>query len=382
MGQAPPGESYNSNFHGLPLIAGAGDFSKNGIQPKKYTTSPSKQSIPGDIILGIRASIGDKRIADKKYALGRGVASIRPTDQLSPRFLWHWIGHFSKKLSEKGKGATFKQVNRKDIGELPIHVLPLSEQLRIADVLDRADELRAKRRRAITLLDDLAQSLFTTMFGDPDKYPVVSLGELAEVTSGITKGRKISSNIATRRVPYLAVLNVQDKYLDLTTVKSIDVTHSELDRYRLRHGDLVLTEGGDPDKLGRGTVWQNEIEQCIHQNHIFRVRINSYSPIKSTYLNWLIASNRGKQYFLRSAKQTTGIASINATQLRNFPVAVPSADLQERFIQQIEAVAAEKRTHLSHLAHLDAFFASLRSRAFRGELWQTDLEHLEGEGLS
>ena len=115
------------------------------------------------------------------------------------------------------------------------------------------------------------------MFGDPVTNPKewkeIKLKEISEIVSGVTKGRKLTGK-STIFVPYLRVANVQDGYLDLTEIKDIEVLPSDIEKYALQDGDILLTEGGDPDKLGRGTVWNGQIPMCIHQNHIFRVRVN------------------------------------------------------------------------------------------------------------
>jgi type I restriction enzyme, S subunit len=126
-------------------------------------------------------------------------------------------------------------------------------------------------------------------------------------------GRKLNGK-PTRQIPYLAVVNVQDRSLNMSILKQIDATEEEIDRYRLQRYDLLLKESGDPDKLGRGTIWNDELPECIHQNYIFRIRFTTNS-IQPLFLSWLVGSQSGKGYFLRSAKQTTGIASINMTQL-------------------------------------------------------------------
>ena len=150
-------------------------------------------------------------------------------------------------------------------------------------------------------------------------------------------------------------------------MKTIEATEAEITRYRLLDGDLLLTEGGDPDKLGRGTLWRSELPECIHQNHIFRVRVTS-SEIRPVFLSWLIGSQRGKRYFLRSAKQTTGIASINMTQLKGFPLLIPSVDQQRLFERRLDAVSTLRAAHVRASQGMDALFASLQHRAFRGEL--------------
>ena len=138
----------------------------------------------------------------------------------------------------------------------------------------------------------------------------------ATISSGITKGSLLREARVTP-VPYLAVSNVQDQRIILENVKSIEATSDEIARYALEKGDILLTEGGDPDKLGRGAIWEGQIDPCIHQNHVFKVRLNS-TVLRREFLSALLSSARGKRYFLRGAKQTTGIASINMSQLKKF----------------------------------------------------------------
>jgi type I restriction enzyme S subunit len=195
MGQAPEGESYNSEGVGLPLIAGAGDFGAVHPDAKKFTTSPGKVCRTGDIVLGIRATIGEKVVADREYCLGRGVAGLRTKPGLETRYLWHWLTHVSPTLVSKARGATFKQVNRDDIGGLAINLPSLPEQQRIADILDRAETLRAKRRAALAQLDILTQAIFLEMFGDPATNPRDWLMENLETFFHFRTG-KLDSNAA------------------------------------------------------------------------------------------------------------------------------------------------------------------------------------------
>ena len=274
-------------------------------------------------------------------------------------------------LNQMNRAAAVPGLNREDAYRVEILLPPLEVQRRIAVILDQAETVRCQRRAALVQLDSLAQSIFLDMFGDPvtnDRgWPEsLTLGEVAGIASGVTKGRSLEGKV-TRELPYLAVANVQDKALRLESIKYIEATEGEIRRYRLEKNDLLLTEGGDPDKLGRGTLWQNELPECIHQNHIFRVRLTS-DVLTPLFLNWLVGSPRGKKYFLRSAKQTTGIASINMTQLRGFPLLVPPLPLQQTFATRIQAIESLKATHRIALTELDALFASLQQRAFAGEL--------------
>ncbi len=168
-------------------------------------------------------------------------------------------------------------------------------------------------------------------------WPVVRLGDVADIRSGVTLGRKLHG--PTVRLPYLRVANVQDGHLDLREVKEIDVLVDEAEKWRLQPGDILLTEGGDWDKLGRGTVWQGEIPNCIHQNHIFRVR-TSPSEFDPRFLAAFIGSPHGKSYFQAAAKQTTNLASINQSQLKELRVPWLPLPEQQRIVTRIEELAA------------------------------------------
>ncbi|WP_272880410.1 restriction endonuclease subunit S [Rothia nasimurium] len=158
---------------------------------------------------------------------------------------------------------------------------------------------------------------------------MVKLGAVADIISGITKGRKTSQ--PTREIPYLAVANVQAGSLKLDNVKTIEATEAEIEKYRLQKGDIILTEGGDPDKLGRGTVWNDELPEAIHQNHIFRVRLHTGSGLTPELVEGYLSDPRARKHFLRSAKQTTGIASINMSQLKNLSIFTPDKILLSHF---------------------------------------------------
>ncbi|MBS0533262.1 MAG: restriction endonuclease subunit S, partial [Proteobacteria bacterium] len=236
-----------------------------------------------------------------------GFCVLRPkATKLASNYLMHWVcsPQFVDSMVKQATGASYPAVSDRIVKGSLIPLPPLDEQRRIAAILDKADALRLKRMRAIELVDTFTQSIFFELFGHTSDEvsrwgKPTALADLADIGSGITKGRKLSGQ-KTREVPYLAVVNVQDRKLDLSTVKAIEASEEEISRYRLRDGDLLLTEGGDPDKLGRGTLWACELPEVIHQNHIFRVRVRSNSVLP-LFLNWLVSSPYGKRYFLSVA---------------------------------------------------------------------------------
>lgn len=259
----------------------------------------------------------------------------------------------------------------KDVERISVPLPSLDDQTRIAHLLGKVEELIAQRKQHLQQLDDLLKSVFLEMFGFCDqtytKWTIDALEVYTKIVSGVTKGKKYNSEDLIE-VPYMRVANVQDGHFVLDEIKTIFVTQKEVDQYLLFSGDLLLTEGGDPDKLGRGSVWKNQIENCIHQNHIFRVRINEHLKINPYYLSALIGSRYGKSYFLKSAKQTTGIASINSTQLKNFPVVIPPIELQNQFAAIVEKVESLKSRYQQSLIDLEFLYGALSQRAFRGEL--------------
>jgi type I restriction enzyme S subunit len=304
-------------------------------------------------------------------AINQDIKALICTPEVHPEFLMHFLRHSAPHILQCVRGTTADNIPVDELKSLRVPLPPLEEQRRIAAILDQADALRAKRREALAKTTALCEAVFLDIFGDPIYNPngwpnTTLLGDIADIVSGITIGRPVNGK-PTRDVPYLAVLNVKDRALNLQTVKRVDATEEEISRYRLQTGDLLLTEGGDPDKLGRGALWNNEIPECIHQNHIFRVRLHS-NAIDPLFLCWLVGSRRGKAYFLRSAKQTTGIASINMTQLRQFPLLCPPVSLQRQFRERIAHIGTVQQHQLAFVAKLDALFASLQHRAFPGEL--------------
>src|SRR5258707_7720477 len=164
----------------------------------------------------------------------------------------------------------------------------------------------------------------------PDGWKILPLTAIAEVRTGVSKSeqRKYLDPI---QVPYLRVANVQDGSFDLSEMKTITVEKSEVSKYLLQDEDVLLTEGGDFDKLGRGAVWKSALSHCVHQNHVFVVRTQRDLLLPS-FLSALTGSSYGKAYFLKCSKQSTNLASINSSQLKAFPVLIPPIDEQRIII--------------------------------------------------
>ncbi len=166
-------------------------------------------------------------------------------------------------------------------------------------------------------------------------WPKERLSVVAAIHTGVAKGGKKPKDPV--RLPYLRVANVQAGALDLTEIKNIEIDRSDVERYSLRPGDVLMTEGGDFDKLGRGAIWTGEIQPCLHQNHIFAVRCDR-SKVLPEWVSWVSSSHYGRRYFLLCSKQSTNLASINSSQLKAFPLPLPSVEEQELMAAAIHAL--------------------------------------------
>jgi type I restriction enzyme, S subunit len=186
------------------------------------------------------------------------------------------------------------------------------------------------------------------------------------VQTGIAKGRKFADKHILN-LPYLRVANVQDGYLDLSEIKYIELRESELERYKLHLDDVVVTEGGDFDKLGRGFLWKGQIPDCVHQNHIFAVRVNQKLLIPE-YFAYLIQSNYGKAYFLSVAHRTTNLASINSTKLKSFPAIIPSLKEQKDMVVILDACDSKITAFEQEVVLLEELFQALLEELMIGRL--------------
>lgn len=168
----------------------------------------------------------------------------------------------------------------------------------------------------------------------PKSWHITKIRNFVSIRSGITLGKQYPAGTPLISRSYLRVANVKAEYLDLNDVAAIMVTKEEAEKYALSPGELLMTEGGDRDKLGRGTIWNGEIPECLHQNHVFAVRVNEKHML-TEYLSYLTASPVGRVYFNITAKKTTNLASTNLTTILQFTVPVPSLEEQRKIVEML-----------------------------------------------
>jgi type I restriction enzyme S subunit len=210
----------------------------------------------------------------------------------------------------------------------------------------------------------------SALSASPKGWTWALLDAVAEVRGGVTKDQKKKHSVPTRVVPYLRVANVQRGFIDLTEVKEIEATDSDIQELALKSGDVLFNEGGDRDKLGRGWVWNNELPECIHQNHVFRARLFD-ARLQPKFISWY-ANTFGQRFFFDEGKHTTNLASISMTKLKALPIPIPPPAEQLRIVAEVErrlSVVDELEALVAaNLKRAQRLRQSVLQRAFSGEL--------------
>ncbi|MFE5598085.1 hypothetical protein ACFQ8O_02615 [Streptomyces coelicoflavus] len=265
-----------------------------------------------------------------------------------------------------GMGGRRERVKPADFLTIEVARPSLSEQRRIVDVMAAVDAqleaLGEEGARADILWWAIASDMIDAL-ADGDW---VRLDSIADISGGLTKNKKDFERPDLVEVPYLRVANVHRRYLDLREVVTIETTSSKAAALRLQPGDILFNEGGDKDKLGRGDVWRGQIDQCIHQNHVFRARVTDPGFVPQFVSAW--GNSFGKSWFETYGTQTTGIASINKRTLSRFPVPdVPSSE-QKAWAGRLDAVWQTQAAVSAELAHLRTFRSNLLTSLLNQEI--------------
>ncbi|MFW2133277.1 restriction endonuclease subunit S [Ectothiorhodospira haloalkaliphila] len=409
-GIVQPGE-WQEPGKGVPLIRGQ-DYSSGEVAVEnlryvheniasKYTRSTVKA---GDILLSIVGYVGLCAIVPKSAEganITQTTARVSPSGNIHSGYLAHYFRSpdFKEEVKKYTKGSAQPGLNLDDVEKMVVRrPQALGEQITIARILDTLDTQILKTEALIAKLEKVKEGLLhdlltrgidengqlrpspeqaPELYKDsplgliPREWGVGSLGDLSEIVSGVTLGGKSGSS-SWPLVPYLRVANVQDGYFDLSEVKLIRVSSVDIEKYRLLPGDVLMNEGGDFDKLGRGSLWQGQIGLCIHQNHVFRVRANP-SILNPHFLTAFSSSAMGKSYFIRSSKQSTNLASINSTQLKDFQIPLPAKAEQELIVTELRIMASKMESEKSLLDKLITQKTGLMNDLLTGHVRVTPL---------
>ena len=300
------------------------------------------------------------------FGLGSSELFIFRPKSISTRYFFYWLQNkafVARACSTMTGTGGLKRISPSFIRNCPVHCPPTDEQTKISDYLDakcsEIDDLLTSVRSSIEEYKKLKQAVITQAvtkgvrgeremkdsgvewIGEiPKEWRKTQLRHCATIKSGITLGKSYSKDTILIERPYLRVANVQGGYVDLNDLATIEVTPDEDLKYRLHSGDVLMTEGGDRDKLGRGCVWHGEIEPCLHQNHVFAVQTNE-TILLPEFLEYLTASDVGRSYFDVTAIKTTNLACTSSSKVLAFTIPLPSIEEQIEIVNFIKKRSLE-----------------------------------------
>ena len=328
----------------------------------------------GDLLFAWSASLGAHIWKGEDAWLNQHIFRVMPNEGINRDYLYYYLLTVVAELYSKTHGSGMVHITKGPFLSTPIPVPSLSKQEMIVtwieEMLSQLDAGVETLKNTKAQLAVYRQAVLTDAFEAKGEFSKVRLDEISDIIGGITKGRDFTG-VETIELPYLRVANVQNGYLVLSEIKTIKLRPDEKEKYLLKYGDVLYTEGGDRDKLGRGTVWRDEIPDCVHQNHIFKARINPHKAIPEYVAYWSM-SKPARNYFYQKGKQSVNLASINKTVLSALELPLPSLEGQKQIVDQIKSRLSVcdsiEQTVNTALQQAEALRQSILKQAFEGRL--------------
>lgn len=267
----------------------------------------------GDLLVSLSGNIKVGIWEEPDALLNQRIVKLIPGDKIDKDYLYYSVLKNLNDISNLGKKAVISNVSINDLKKIVIPLPPLPVQKKISVNFKKTDLLKRQCEKMSAELNALAQAVYLEMFGDPISnplaWPKVTLDEIAEVQGGLQVTGKRSS--LPVKVDYLRVANVYKNELKLDQIKTIQVTQSELDRTRLKIGDMLVVEGhGNKDEIGRTAVWDGSIENCTHQNHLIRVRFDESVAVPE-FVSRFLNSDGGRYQINKICNTTSGLNTID-----------------------------------------------------------------------
>jgi type I restriction enzyme S subunit len=312
----------------------------------------------GSVLVTSRAPIGNIAIAGRDLCTNQGFKSLVPGEQVDGLYLYYCMKHSSQRLQALGNGATFKEVSKKIVEEFEIPLPPLTEQKRIAAILDKADAIRRKRQQAIKLADEFLRSVFLDMFGDPVTNPkgweVRPVGDICDcIVPGRDKPKSFTGStpwITTNELNHLGITTKKEEFIGLSEEEIAEVKAKVVPA-----GSVLMTCVGD---LG--------VVSIAGEDMVINQQLHAFLPsdvVTPSFLSYALAWQKG--YMLRMASSTT-VPYMNKTVCNSVPVILPPTSLQARFERIVEKVTESKAVMAG--ASSANLFESISQRSFSGEL--------------
>ena len=316
-------------------------------------TTFTKAFSKGQVLFGRRrAYLRKAAVAPFDGICSGDITVIAPKDNLSPRLLPFIIQNdalFEHAVTNSA-GSLSPRVKWQSLSQFEFELPSIAKQEDLADILWTAQETRSHYRQLLTACDDVVKSQFVEMFDKPG-IPIKHLEDIADIQGGITKNKKREA--MKLQLPYLRVANILPNELDLTEVKTIGLTEQEYEAVRLISGDLLIVEGNGSDtQIGRSAIWNGQIDPCVHQNHLIRVRLRDEAlPL---YVQTFLSSSEGRRQIMAKAVNSSGLHTLSTRKIRSIEIPVPPFSLQREFADFATSIDKSKFAVQKALDELNA----------------------------
>lgn len=368
-GQSPPSSTYNSEGNGIPFFQGKADYGEKYPSVRYWCTEPTKISLPNDILISMRAPVGPVNINTIESCIGRGLSAIRVKKNVSRDFIYFWLKQNQHIIAAKQTGSTFKAITQKILSEIIVPFPDYSDQLHIANILSKAENLIAQRKESIRLLEEFLKSTFLEMFGDPVRnekgWEINSLSRFGSLKNGLNY-TKSESGVDVR---CLGVGDFKElsKLTNTESLQVLNLTSEPNNEYFLKDGDLVFVRSnGNRELVGRCLLVFPKSEKVTFSGFCIRYRIerNGLNPI---FISHLFRVPIFRASMLQGGKGAN-IQNISQQTLEKLKIIVPPIERQTQFAQIVEKTEALKSQYQQSLQELEHLYGSLSQKAFRGEL--------------
>ncbi len=349
---------------GTTLAATVERITQDGLDGSAAALAPA-----GSVIVATRIVPGKAAVCVIDVAINQDLKALVPGGAVEARYLLYFLRSIQPRIERMSAGSTVKGITLENLARIMVPLPPLAEQRRIAAVLDKADEIRRKRREGLRLLDIFLRSAFVEMFGDPVKnemgWETRRLGDLI-VTDPQNGLYRPASDYGTG-TPIVRIDSFYDGVIsDSLSLKRVRIDPTTVDKYGLIEADILINRVNSREYLGKSAIVPPLTEHTVFESNMMRIRVDR-TRIGPTYLVALMQTPYFKAQVLRRTKDAVNQASFNQTDLASFEIRVPPPATQHRYAQLCKAVSASggRARAASRLAN--ALFDSLAQQAFHGE---------------
>lgn len=379
------------------------DFTEECITEDALENSAAKLFPIGTVLFSMYGSIGKTAITTVPMTTNQAILGLEPKPGVNPEYLYYCLINARLALFSDAKGTSQKNINGKMVKAFKVPILPTEIEepivkflssiedgadiseidhmplflmelrrivMRIEELAARIEEARELRRRAVEETEALLFAYATEVFGDSNGFTRSPVESFCNVRGGIQKSSKRTPGENPRR--YITVAHVQRNWIDKSDLRYFEVSDEELERWRLLAGDVLVIEGnGSADQIGRTAMFRGEIEDCVHQNHVIRIRPDQ-KRVLPEYLNAYLNSPPGQSQMRERSRTTSGLFNLSVGRIKSIEVLLPSPEVQRRIVTNLDGFQAKidalKRHQAETAVDLDALIPSILDKAFNGEL--------------